>query len=896
MLKKIVIFIVCLSMIFPSNIEVVKASDYVVKYLTIKRINDNESKTYEIVVNEDKIYIGLTNLIDIVEFDEKTVDMTGDTINQIILTKNIDSHGYDQNINIFPKEKIIESAWYGKTEFDGCLNFKDEIYLDLIKIFNYLRVKGEVIEDELWINIPVYSILDFMIYDHQSVLYDSVSQLDLLKTQETSFSSGFIDALCLACNNFDLRLLIPVWGSNEIKNDQYIKAIQTLNEDNEVFYQNSTKEQIKKELYNRGFEGILTSGKDLANVMSIGGKTVETVEDYISGLTNVSDETIKKYMELVNWNGENFNGFIEMRAWNKYATNISDMLTLADIVISAYEAYSRAKSWNQESLDDLEVLQNLNIKNYGEHKEYVRRIKKNAEALYKESTNASETACDQAIQKVFTTLLEKVITETSVSGKIIDYFILAVNTGVSVAKCFGNIAEDMDKAELSYMVTCLINIAVATRIDAEIKYDMLDLNNLQSKDVDEYRKSMKTAIKSNLRCWSYIYYLNCDGKWEKSFEGKDVVKKINKMNTYLTLLNESQQYDYALDSYDIFIYSPKKIIEILKESPCYQFTDIISSFPLNFTSASGGGWLTNISIEEDGTFTGKYHSTTYGDSPAEYICNFTGKFSGLDKINEYTYKMQLESMECKERVGEEYYIDQRMCIGAEPYGLEVGKEFILYLPGCNTSDLPSDFLGWVSIAGDVSQELPFYGIYNIKGKHGFFSDIYEYDDKIDSGEVSQENSDTQTPQDEIIEVSGYLDSDPAQLLEIFQMQPNDPWQFGSEGVSYIYDDFAVEWMNSENIDYTLTSASLGKNTFADDPRFFNISLYGILRNMTGEECSAKLDEQGYKSLGYDETSHKETYAKNENGKRYVVILSFFENQLTSWYWNNWREGDDFLEE
>lgn len=334
-----------------------------------------------------------------------------------------------------------------------------------------------------------------------------------------------------------------------------------------------------------------------------------------------------------------------------------------------------------------------------------------------------------------------------------------------------------------------------------------------------------------------------------------------------------------------------------KEAPSYQFTDIISSFPLNFTFTSGvGGWQTNMSIEEDGTFTGKYHSTTYGDSPAEYICNFTGKFSGLDKINEYTYKMQLESMECKERVGEEYYIDQRMCIGAEPYGLEVGKEFILYLPGCNTSDLPSDFLGWVSIVGDVSQELPFYGIYNIKGKYGFFSDIYEYDNKIDSGEVGQENSDTQTPQDEFIEVSGYLDSDPAQLLEIFQMQPNDPWQFGSEGVSYIYDDFAVEWMNSENIDYTLTSASLGKNTSADDPRFFNISLYGILRNMTGEECSAKLDEQGYKFLGYDETYHKETYAKNENGKRYVIILNFYENQLTSWYWNNWREGDDFLEE
>ena len=87
-----------------------------------------------------------------------------------------------------------------------------------------------MIDNELLVNVPVYSILDFLIYDYKSVLINSVSQLDLLKEQESSFSSGFFDALSLACNNFDFKLLIPTWGTNDLKDEQYTKAIQTLNE------------------------------------------------------------------------------------------------------------------------------------------------------------------------------------------------------------------------------------------------------------------------------------------------------------------------------------------------------------------------------------------------------------------------------------------------------------------------------------------------------------------------------------------------------------------------------------------------------------------------------------------------------------------------------------------
>lgn len=565
MLRKILVFILCLSMIMPNTILEVQAMEYETKYLTIKRLNDGVKKTYEVVTDGKSVYIGVGDLIEVVEFDEKIIDIADNTINQIILTKEVDHHGYDQDINIFPKENKISSSWYGESEFDGCLNLEEGVYLDIVEIFNYLRVKANVESDELWINIPVYSILDFMVYDYQSVLINSVSQLDLLEAGESRLASGFFDALCLACNNFDFKLLIPGWGSNELENEQYVKAIQTLNEDNEIFYNENTSEYIKSELATRGFEGVLASGEDLVNVMSIGGSTVETVEDIIEVLENVSDKKVDAYMDLINWNGEYFDGITEMRAWNKHAENISNTISLADIAVSAYETYVRAKSWNQECLEDLEVLRNLDVDNYVGHTECIKRIKKIAEKCYQESSNTEEAVAEQMLIDMSTLLLEKVIEETSIYGKIADYFVLAVNTGISVARCFGNVAEKMDKGELSYMVSCLINIAVASRIDAEIEYDMLDLADIHSGEVEEFRDSMRTAIKSNLRCWSYIYYLNSDGEWENTYRGQEVKNKIDKMYTYLTLLNESAQYDYALDEYDLITYSPERIIDILKD-------------------------------------------------------------------------------------------------------------------------------------------------------------------------------------------------------------------------------------------------------------------------------------------------------------------------------------------
>ncbi len=566
MLRKILAIIICVCLIVPELSYDVYAAEYEKKYLPIRSMNDGETGTYEVLTDGDNVYIEINNLSKVIGFGEvASKEEEEKNVSYYMVNERYQHEKFVDYFIIYPKEHKMDSFFHGEKEIEHCFILEEKLYVDIIEVFNYLRIKAEIIGDELCINLPVYSISDFLLNDYRNVLQNTVSQLDLLENGESAFNSSFFDSLSLACNNFDFKLLIPGWGSTELKEDQYVKAIQTLNEEDEIFFDTEAKEQLKTELFDRGFGGVLATGKDLTSVMSVGGKSIQTAEEIIMNLS-IPDEEINKYMDLLNWNGKNFDGFIDLRAWAEQANTLSDVLDISNVVVSAYETYARASNWNQECMDDLDVLINLDVDDFEDHKSYVKRIKKVAEKCYDENKNRGEAVTEQAIYDVFSLLLEKAVTEVPVYGKVLDCFILAVNASVAIAKCFGNVAEEMDKAELSYMVTCLINIAVASRFDMENKYTKINLLDMQYDEIDDFRTSLKTFIKSNLRCWSYIYYLNSDGIWENSLRGKEVRNKINKMQTYLTILRESEQYDYVLSDEELITYSPERIVSILQDT------------------------------------------------------------------------------------------------------------------------------------------------------------------------------------------------------------------------------------------------------------------------------------------------------------------------------------------
>ncbi len=150
-----------------------------------------------------------------------------------------------------------------------------------------------------------------------------------------------------------------------------------------------------------------------------------------------------------------------------------------------------------------------------------------------------------------------------------------------------------------------------------------------------------------------------------------------------------------------------------------------------YFSSGAGAWYTAMDIHADGTFDGHYQDADMGDTGEGYsngtlyYCDFSGKFTEPEMVNETTYVFQIESIEYPYGIGEEINTDEQIhYIYTEAYGLDGAKDLYLYLPESRVADLPEDYVNWVhwDIQGDT---LGFYGLYNETMGEGFSSYLYQ---------------------------------------------------------------------------------------------------------------------------------------------------------------------------
>lgn len=161
--------------------------------------------------------------------------------------------------------------------------------------------------------------------------------------------------------------------------------------------------------------------------------------------------------------------------------------------------------------------------------------------------------------------------------------------------------------------------------------------------------------------------------------------------------------------------------------------ELFALLPKLFTFSSGvGGWATELSIEADGAFSGRYVDTDMGDSGdgypcgTRYVCSFSGTFSQPEQLDSHTYSTYVENLELEEVPGEVSYGDGFRYVTCEAYGLDDAYEALIYLPGIPVAQLPEEFLSWTSWTSFFWEEewpeaFPYYGLYNVQGEQGFVS-------------------------------------------------------------------------------------------------------------------------------------------------------------------------------
>ena len=157
-----------------------------------------------------------------------------------------------------------------------------------------------------------------------------------------------------------------------------------------------------------------------------------------------------------------------------------------------------------------------------------------------------------------------------------------------------------------------------------------------------------------------------------------------------------------------------------------------------FSFLSGAGaWRTIITLNRDGTFTGWYLDSEMGEigegypKGSAYICDFSGRFENIKKVDEYSYQMTLTGVKTEKPVGAEWIEDGIRYVASDPHGLndpynnKKCVEFIFYLPDTPVDQVPEAFLTWwpyrYTQKAAPKATLSCYGILNVTTGFGFFT-------------------------------------------------------------------------------------------------------------------------------------------------------------------------------
>ncbi len=127
----------------------------------------------------------------------------------------------------------------------------------------------------------------------------------------------------------------------------------------------------------------------------------------------------------------------------------------------------------------------------------------------------------------------------------------------------------------------------------------------------------------------------------------------------------------------------------------------ISKVAGDYWRASGvGAWEDDLVVHSDGTYSGEFYDSNLGDVGSNHpnggvdLCNYSGKFSSLEKVNSYTYSATVKSVKCDVTPGTDKIKDGVIYRYGDA-SFSVGDQIRFYLPGISLSSMPAAVREWI---------------------------------------------------------------------------------------------------------------------------------------------------------------------------------------------------------
>ncbi len=143
-------------------------------------------------------------------------------------------------------------------------------------------------------------------------------------------------------------------------------------------------------------------------------------------------------------------------------------------------------------------------------------------------------------------------------------------------------------------------------------------------------------------------------------------------------------------------------------------------------SSGAGGWSTDMQTAEGGEFSGTFHDSEMGEADEAYPDGtvYTSAFSGTlsvgEQVDEYAWRVHIDSLTMENAAGEEWIDDDIRFVATDPYGIREGDDFVLYVPGTPVAALTEDMRMWAHLLGDdVPDTLSDWFMYSAQSESGF---------------------------------------------------------------------------------------------------------------------------------------------------------------------------------
>lgn len=185
---------------------------------------------------------------------------------------------------------------------------------------------------------------------------------------------------------------------------------------------------------------------------------------------------------------------------------------------------------------------------------------------------------------------------------------------------------------------------------------------------------------------------------------------------------------FASRAYHYLNFKFEEYVQIPKTEPLptpITVENLFASMPGTFHFLSGaGGWQTELYWHGDGTFSGIYEDAN-AEAQTLYRCVFTGRMSTPEKIDALEYSARIAELNY-EKTDVTTFEHGFSVITTTPYGLDDADEIRIYLPGYPVSKLSTDVMNCLRGGAEefweqIPETLPFFVLYNVRGKQAFFS-------------------------------------------------------------------------------------------------------------------------------------------------------------------------------